>query len=260
MAEALSLALEGFRDYLAGLTSGGSALLQQVFWQSEVDVKKPLTYPAAILRVRGMRPHLQGTESLVYVDIAMELRVHSPTRDSEGDILGDDRATPDSTTPIHMGLARLSETLIRATHYVNRSHNAAIIPCIRFRSASQIMRMGPYATMELTYEGLLAISDTSLSTISWTTQPPDTTGATIFIPNPVVTSTDTGFTGNVTVALIDSGGVGATLSGTLTQAAVAGVATFDDLEVNLNGTYRLRASASGYSSVLSDEFTISGLP
>lgn len=96
--------------------------------------------------------------------------------------------------------------------------------------------------------------------LSFTTQPPDTSAATVFTPSPVVASTDTAFTGNVTVSLVDAGGVGATLSGTLTQAAVAGVATFDDLEVDLNGTFQLRATATGHQHALSDSFTISGLP
>lgn len=53
---------------------------------------------------------------------------------------------------------------------------------------------------------------------------------------------DTSYTGNVTVALTTAGG--ATLGGTLTQAAVAGVATFNDLEVDLAGTYTLTATGN----------------
>lgn len=50
---------------------------------------------------------------------------------------------------------------------------------------------------------------------------------------------------------------GGTLSGTVTRKAVKGVATFDDLEIDLSGIdYTLRASGSGLKSATSDPFTI----
>jgi hypothetical protein len=63
-------------------------------------------------------------------------------------------------------------------------------------------------------------------------------------------------TAAVTVAL-GSNPSGATLSGTKTRNAVAGIATFDDLSIDkaANG-YRLTASASGLSNVLSQSFAI----
>jgi hypothetical protein len=64
------------------------------------------------------------------------------------------------------------------------------------------------------------------------------------------------FTGDVTVAIgtNPSGGV---LSGTLTRAAVDGVATFDDLSVNVIGLgYTLTASATGLSGATSASFDV----
>lgn len=65
---------------------------------------------------------------------------------------------------------------------------------------------------------------------------------------------DTGFTGDITVALADA--QGAILGGTLTVAAVNGVATFDDLTVDKAGTYQLRATAAGLTEALSISFVI----
>lgn len=67
----------------------------------------------------------------------------------------------------------------------------------------------------------------------------------------------TSFTGTVTIALGANPG-GATLSGTLSRSAVAGVATFGDLSLNRAGTgYTLVASVSGIASATSTPFTIS---
>jgi YVTN family beta-propeller protein len=69
--------------------------------------------------------------------------------------------------------------------------------------------------------------------------------------HPVATATD-----NVTVAKGTGSG---NLSGTLTQAAVAGVATFDDLEIDATGTgYTLTASGATFSTE-SDPFNVSQL-
>ncbi|MFN8529737.1 MAG: SdrD B-like domain-containing protein, partial [Anaerolineae bacterium] len=54
---------------------------------------------------------------------------------------------------------------------------------------------------------------------------------------------------------------GGTLSGTLTQTVVNGVATFANLSINQVGTgYTLVASASGFSNVTSNPFDITNLP
>ena len=59
---------------------------------------------------------------------------------------------------------------------------------------------------------------------------------------------------NVTMSL--SSGTG-TLSGTLTQATVSGVATFNDLSINVAGSKQLTAASSGLTSAVSNSFTVS---
>lgn len=92
-----------------------------------------------------------------------------------------------------------------------------------------------------------------------TTQPA-TTVAGAAMANVVVAArdgngnTDTTFTGNVSAAL--SNGTGS-LSGTTTVAAVAGVATFSTLSVNLIGTDKeLTFTATNLTSAISNQFTI----
>jgi hypothetical protein len=66
----------------------------------------------------------------------------------------------------------------------------------------------------------------------------------------------TGFTGQVTVA-IGTNPSGGTLSGTLQVNAVAGVATFSNLSINLAGTgYTLTASATGLTGATSNAFNV----
>ena len=96
-------------------------------------------------------------------------------------------------------------------------------------------------------------------------QPPDpaTAGATLS-PSLVVTARDasgqtaSSFTGNVTLAITaGTGAPGATLSGTKTQPAVAGVATFPGLSIDKVAVgYKLTATASGLTSATSAFFTI----
>ncbi len=84
-------------------------------------------------------------------------------------------------------------------------------------------------------------------------------------PAPVVScltkgrNVSAGYTGNVTVALA-SNPTGATLGGTKTVAAVAGVATFSNLTLNRSGkdfTLRATGTGSGIKAVTSSRFTIS---
>ena len=69
---------------------------------------------------------------------------------------------------------------------------------------------------------------------------------------------DTSFTGQVTVTLATNP-TGATLHGTTSTTAVAGIATFGDLWIDRPGTYTLRASGGG-ASVTSNAFTITRPP
>jgi hypothetical protein len=67
-------------------------------------------------------------------------------------------------------------------------------------------------------------------------------------------NTDMSYTGDVTVTLAANPS-GATLTGTMTVAAVAGIAAFDDLSLDKSATgYTLMASATGLTSVTSSTF------
>lgn len=70
----------------------------------------------------------------------------------------------------------------------------------------------------------------------------------------------TEFTGAVTLSISEgTGDEDATLSGTLTVSAVAGVATFADLSIDKEGTgYTLTAAASGFPAAMSVRFDIKG--
>ena len=70
----------------------------------------------------------------------------------------------------------------------------------------------------------------------------------------------TGFTGNITLAL-STNPTGATLGGTLSVAAVSGVASFPTLTVNnASAGYKLGAAATGLTSAQSDAFAVTSLP
>jgi uncharacterized repeat protein (TIGR03803 family)/autotransporter-associated beta strand protein len=67
---------------------------------------------------------------------------------------------------------------------------------------------------------------------------------------------DAGYGGSVTVALVDASS-GATLGGTLTMAAVNGVATFTDLNVNLAGSYALAITANDLDGTTANDIEVS---
>ena len=86
--------------------------------------------------------------------------------------------------------------------------------------------------------------------LAFTVQPVDWKIDTAFSPSIVVTARDyfgataTGYAGNVTLSFEDNPN-GGTLSGTLTVAAVAGVATFSNVKIDkVGGGYKLRADGS----------------
>jgi hypothetical protein len=95
-------------------------------------------------------------------------------------------------------------------------------------------------------------------------QPTTTTAGEIITPPVQIVvhdsmgNTVTSFTGDVTVLITaGSGSAGATLFGTTTVAAVAGVATFSDLRIDKAGTgYKLSATANGVAGKNSASFQI----
>ncbi|HTH63848.1 MAG TPA: hypothetical protein VL563_04130 [Gemmatimonadales bacterium] len=112
-----------------------------------------------------------------------------------------------------------------------------------------------------------AINPDVATTLHFAAQPTTTTANTIITPAVTVDARDQfnnlvkTFVGNVTVAITaGTGPGGAVLSGTKTVAAIAGVATFSDLSINLVGSgntaYRLSATAGGLTAATSNAFSI----
>ncbi len=147
---------------------------------------------------------------------------------------------------------------------------AAVAGVATFTSL-QIDSAGVGYTLSATAPGPTSATSASLTvnpgvaaTLVFTTQPTNTQSATTITPAVVVTARDaagntaTSFTLPVAVAITTATGTpGAVLSGTTSQAAVAGVATFANLSINLTGTaYTLTASATGPSNGVSGPFNI----
>jgi large repetitive protein len=99
------------------------------------------------------------------------------------------------------------------------------------------------------------------STLVFSQQPSDTTAGANITPNVTVTIQDAygntvNSTANITLAIGNNPGTG-TLSGTVTRAAVAGVATFTGMSINKTGTgYTLTASGAGATGATSNAFNI----
>ena len=108
------------------------------------------------------------------------------------------------------------------------------------------------------------VTAAAASHLVFTVEPSSTTAGANLAPALQVTAKDgsgnvvTGFTGNVTLTITAGTGTGdATLSGTTTKAAVAGVATFSDLSIDRSGTgYTLSSTGAGLTGSTSAAFDI----
>ncbi len=126
---------------------------------------------------------------------------------------------------------------------------------------NSLTKAGVGFTLTMTCPGLAVGTSTAFtvvsaaaSSMSITTQPTTTAAGSPLNGPPTVTFFDafgnvsTGTTSPVTVSF--SAGNGATLSGTLTVNAVAGVATFSDLSINLvNATFTLKFTSGAFAPV-----------
>ena len=121
---------------------------------------------------------------------------------------------------------------------------------------------GPTGSRQVFGTFVATAVSTAATGLAFTTQPPNGTTGTGF--GAVVTARDaqgntaTGFSGNVTVAITSgTGTTGAVLGGTLTRAAVNGVATFTNLTIDRAGSgYTLTATSSGLAAATSAAFTV----
>ncbi len=139
-------------------------------------------------------------------------------------------------------------------------------------SALSLDKVGTGYTLQATATGLssatssaFTITPAALNNLAFTIQPVNFTAGTAF-PTVVVTARDafgntvTSFTTNVSLAF-GSHPAGATLTGTTSVAAAAGVATFSALgPLPVAGGYTLVASASGVGSTASNSFTVNPAP
>jgi hypothetical protein len=136
-----------------------------------------------------------------------------------------------------------------------------------------INKLGTGYTLKATSTGLTAATSLAFNIVvgaatqlAFTVQPSTTTAGATITPAVKVTARDaqgnavTSFSGNVTIAFGNNPG-GGSLSGTKTVAAAAGVATFSDLSIKVNGVgYTLTATASGLTGATSSAFTINTGP
>ncbi|MGH7614975.1 MAG: metallophosphoesterase, partial [Gemmatimonadales bacterium] len=148
---------------------------------------------------------------------------------------------------------------------------AAVAGVASFADLS-INRTGPGYTLQATSAPLATATSAPIDVtpgvatqLAFTVHPSNTAaGATItpavqVMARDALGNTATAFTGDVTIALGSNPG-GGTLSGTLTRAAVSGVAVFNDLSISQSGNgKRLVASSPGLSSSTSSSFNITAV-
>jgi len=128
--------------------------------------------------------------------------------------------------------------------------------------------VGTGYTLTASATGLTSATSTAFSvaagaaaSLAFTTQPPASVAPQTAFGFTVTArdgagNTATGFSGVVTVAIVTNP-AGGTLSGTLTQNAVAGVATFSGVSIdNIGAGYTLSASALGVSTATSSAISI----
>jgi hypothetical protein len=106
------------------------------------------------------------------------------------------------------------------------------------------------------------VTTIGVTVLAFTVQPVTTQAGTAIVPAVEVTAQDAldntviSFTGDVTIAIGTNPG-GATLSGTMTATAVAGVSTFSDLHIAKTGTgYSLTATSPPLGAAASTSFDV----
>ena len=146
---------------------------------------------------------------------------------------------------------------------------AAAVAGVATFSNLSIDRVGTGYTLTAAATGLTGATSAAFNVtvggatkLAFTTQPSNVVAGAAIAPAVVVTVQDasgntvTGATNSITVAIGTNPG-GGTLSGTVTVAAVAGVASFSTLNINKTGTgYTLTAAATGLTGATSSAFNV----
>jgi len=192
-------------------------------------------------------------------------QVEVTARDALGNTA--DGFTANVTLGITVGTGTSGATLSGTT---TAAPEPPVVGVAAFSSLS-IDKSGSGYTLTATATGLASatsapfdISATRATQLAFTVQPTSRTAGATIAPAVQVTArnaaglTATNFTGNVTLTVATGTGTSdATLSGTKTVAAIAGVATFSSLSIDRSGTgYRLSGTASGLAGATSNAFTI----
>ncbi|HKC46545.1 MAG TPA: Ig-like domain-containing protein [Gemmatimonadales bacterium] len=120
--------------------------------------------------------------------------------------------------------------------------------------------------LSLAQADTVTVMPASGGALFFTVQPSLAVAGSTITPAVAVTAKDpfgnvnTAFTGTVNLTIADNPG-GGTLGGTVARAAVAGVATFDDLQIDKSGSgYALTAAATGMTAGKSTAFNINPGP
>jgi hypothetical protein len=179
------------------------------------------------------------------------ITVYAITRDANGNFVANPSATwslPTMTGGVVSGdLAGGTGSAVFTGHLVGTAIIRAVASTFTGNSGTQTVIAGTAAKL------------------AFTTQPGGGTGGTAWATaaRPVVTVQDAGGntvttdTSTVTVAILFNAGPDGILSGTLTRAAVAGVATFSGLKIDKIGTgYTLTATDGSLTSATSSAFNI----
>ncbi len=162
--------------------------------------------------------------------------------------------------------ATLSGNLTRQTGNINQADSGVAV----FNNLS-LDKVGVGYTLSATTAGLTSATSAAFdvtpgaaSQLAFTVQPSATAAGAAITPAIQVTAHDasgntaTGFTGTVTLAIGTNPPGNGALDGTVSVAAVAGVATFTGVNIDEAGVgYTLTASAGGLTGATSTAFTIS---
>ena len=174
--------------------------------------------------------------------------------------------TGNVTLTITAGTGTLGATLSGTTTVAAINGVATFSNLSILRSGSGYKLSAVAATVSGALSASFTINPAAPTALDFVTQPASTaaTATILGLNGPTITvavkdamgNPVKSFAGTVAVAISTNPG-GGTLSGTSTVAVVNGVATFNDLSINLAGTgYRLTASSAGLTSTVSDAFSI----
>lgn len=178
------------------------------------------------------------------------------------------KATTDGTTVDTAFTGNAVVTVASGSATVGSGGTVACVAGVATFSALVLNGSGP-VTLTVTMAGYVAATSASFTVmvpaLIVTTQPPviSNTGAVLSTVQVKATTDgttiDTAFVGNITVALNLPTGASGSLAGTLTKAAVAGVANFTDLAITGDGAgYTITATAATYTSVTTSPVNVVG--